>query len=206
MKNKKMNLRLFEDGGGAGSGSQGSSAGAGDGSQNGNAGSTSGAQQTGKYTYEQLEEIASSRAEKAGRSALADFFRKQGMTEAEITSAIRDFKEKKRASEPDIGKLERERDEAQNELKTYKQKELLKENGVESRYVDFVLFEVNKKVTDKVDFETALKAYIKENPQYSGGGYRVSQQRKSGTQSTAGNTGNETNDYVNSMIRKAARR
>lgn len=206
MKNKKMNLRLFEDGGGAGTGSQGSNAGTGNGGQDGNAGSTSGVQQTGRYTYEQLEEIASSRAERAERSALADFFRKQGMTEEDITSAIADFKEKKKASEPDIGKLEKERDEAQKELKTYKQKELLKENGVESRYADFVLFEVSKKVTDKVDFASALKAYLKENPQYSGGGYRISHQRKSGTQTAAGNTGNETNDYVNSMIRKAARR
>ncbi len=206
MTDRKINLRLFEDGSGASPGNQGSNAGSGNGGQDGNAGSASGAQQAGKYTYEQLEEIASSRAEKAGRSALADFFRRQGMTEEEITSAIADFKEKKRANEPDIGKLEKERDEARNELNAYRQKEKLKKSGVEPQYADFVLYEVSKKVTDKVDFDAALKAYMKENPQYSGGGYRIVQQRRAAVQGTAGNTGNETNDYVNSMIRKAARR
>ena len=64
---KRMNLQIFEDGG-AGSGSaggQGGSAGAGNGSQNGNAGGASGAHVTGTYTYEQAEEIANARANKA---------------------------------------------------------------------------------------------------------------------------------------------
>ena len=53
----RMNLQLFEDGGGAGSGNQGGNAGTGNGGQ-GSAGSASGAHGTGTYTYEQLEEIA----------------------------------------------------------------------------------------------------------------------------------------------------
>ena len=94
---KRIFLQLFEDGG-AGSGSaggQGGSTGAGNGSQNGNAGSASGAHGTGTYTYEQAEEIASARANKAERAALVNYFRSQGMTEDEVTQAIRDFKEQK---------------------------------------------------------------------------------------------------------------
>lgn len=54
----RMNLQLFENGTGAGSGGQGGNAGAGNGGQE-SAGSASGAHNTGTYTYEQLEEIAS---------------------------------------------------------------------------------------------------------------------------------------------------
>ena len=60
----------------------------------GNAGAT--------YSYEQAEEIANARAGKAERAALANYFRRQGMTEEEITTAISDFKAKRQASKPDV--------------------------------------------------------------------------------------------------------
>ena len=91
MNKNRMNLQLFEDGAGAGSGTQGGNAGNGDGG-NGSTGGASGAHGTGTYTYEQLEEIASSRAKKSERAALANFFRGQGMTEDEVTQAISQFK------------------------------------------------------------------------------------------------------------------
>lgn len=98
---KKMNLRLFEDGnaGGAGSAGQGDGAGNGDGGHTGNAGAT--------YSYEQAEEIANARAGKAERAALANYFRRQGMTEEEITTAISDFKAKRQASKPDVAAIEK---------------------------------------------------------------------------------------------------
>ena len=95
-----MNLQLFDDGAGAGSGGQSGNAGTGNGVQ-GSAGGAAGAHGTGTYTYEQLEEIASSRAEKSERAALANFFRSQGMTEAEVTQAITEFKTQRACSPPD---------------------------------------------------------------------------------------------------------
>lgn len=93
------------------------------------------------------------------------------------------------------------------ELESYKQKDILKENGVDAKYTDFVLFEVSKKVDDKTDFKTALKAFLKDNPHYAGGGYRVNTQTKqNGAAGSGGTAGNNTNDFVNSLIRKAARR
>ena len=75
------------------------------------------------------------------------------------------------------------------------------------KYTDFVLFEVSKKVDDKTDFKTALKAFLKDNPHYAGGGYRVNTQTKqNGAAGSGGTAGNNTNDFVNSLIRKAARR
>ena len=86
---KKRFLQHFTDGAG-GTGGQGGTAGSGSGS-GGTAGAAAGGQGSAGYTYEQLEEVAASRAERASRAALADFFRKQGMSEEEITTAINDF-------------------------------------------------------------------------------------------------------------------
>lgn len=199
MLKNKMDLRIFEDGAGAGSGGQGNSTGDGGSGHAGNAGAT--------YSYEQAEEIANARAGKAERAALANYFRSQGMTEDEITTAIRDFKAKRESQKPDVAAIEKERDDAKKELEAYRQKDILKENGVDAKYTDYVLFEVSKKVDDKTDFKTALKAFLKENPHYSGGGYRVNtqpRQQEAGAPGAKG--GNGTNDYVNSLIRKAARR
>ena len=104
----KMYLQLFEDGGGAGSGGQGGNAGSGGGGQAENAGET--------YSYEQAEEIASARASKAERAELANYFRSQGMTEEEITTAISDFKAKKQASQPNVSQITRERDDYKNQV------------------------------------------------------------------------------------------
>lgn len=129
------------------------------------------------------------------------------MTEEEITTAISDFKAKRQANKPDVAAIEKERDDAKKELESYKQKDILKENGVDAKYTDFVLFEVSKKVDDKTDFKTALKAFLKDNPHYAGGGYRVNTQTKqNGAAGSGGGAGNNTNDFVNSLIRKAARR
>ena len=87
---KRMMLQLFEDGSGAGSNGQSGNAGTGNSGQ-GSAGSATGAANSGTYTYEQLEEIASARASKSERAALASFFRGQGMTEGEVTEAITKF-------------------------------------------------------------------------------------------------------------------
>lgn len=107
----RMNLQLFEDGGGAGSGNQGGNAGTGNGGQ-GSAGSASGAHGTGTYTYEQLEEIAGARVERSERTALANFFRNQGMTESEVTQAINNFKAERAANQPNTAKLQKDLDDA----------------------------------------------------------------------------------------------
>lgn len=195
MFKKKMNLKLFEDG--AGAANQNNNAGDGSSGHKGNAGAT--------YSYEQAEEIANARAGKAERAALANYFRSQGMTEEEITTAISDFKAKRQANQPNVSAIKKERDDAKKELEAYKQKDLLEKSGVDAKYVDFVLFEVNKKVDDKTDFAAALKAYLKENPHFTGGGYRVTS-RNSQQQTQKNTGGTEANDFVNDIIRKAARR
>ena len=171
----RMNLQLFDDGAGAGSGGQGGNAGAGNGGQ-GSAGSASGAHNTGTYTYEQLEEIASARVERSERAALANFFRTQGMTEAEVTQAINNFKAERAANQPDAAKLQKER----------------------------VMFKVSKLVDDKTTFEKAAERFLKENPRFAGGtnSYRIS----TSAGNTSEGSGGGISASINDRIRAAARR
>ena len=198
----RMYLQLFEDGAGAGSAGQGGNAGDGNGGQ-GSAGGSSGAHGNGAYTYEQLEEIASARAEKSERAALANFFRSQGMTEAEVTQAITEFKTQRAANQPDVAKLQQEKEDALKEVQQMKNEKILTGKGVKAEDLDYVMFKVSKLVDDKTTFEKAAEKYLKENPRYVGGStYRVS----TSTGSESNGSGGSINTSINERIRAAARR
>lgn len=198
----RMYLQLFEDGAGAGSAGQGGNVGAGNGGQ-GSAGGSSGAHGNGAYTYEQLEEIASARAEKSERAALANFFRSQGMTEAEVTQAITEFKTQRAANQPDVAKLQQEKEDALKEVQQMKNEKILTGKGVKAEDLDYVMFKVSKLVDDKTTFEKAAEKYLKENPRYVGGStYRVS----TSTGSESNGSGGSINTSINERIRAAARR
>lgn len=196
MKNKFMNLHIFEEGGNGGEGNtagQNGNSGNGNGSQSGNAG----------YTFEQAEEIANNRAEKASRAALASFYRQQGLSEEQITTAIADFKAKQKAQQPDVDTITRERDAAQKELQELKNEKILTSKGVKADDLDYVMFKVSKLVDDKTDFTKAAEKFLKENPKYTGAGtYRVSTSTGSDNQDTGGSV----NMNINDRIRAAARR
>ena len=196
MKNKFMNLHIFEEGGNGGEGNtagQNRNSGNGNGSQSGNVG----------YTFEQAEEIANNRAEKASRAALASFYRKQGLSEEQITTAIADFKAKQKAQQPDVDTITRERDAAQKELQELKNEKILTGKGVKADDLDYVMFKVSKLVDDKTDFTKAAEKFLKENPKYTGAGtYRVSTSTGSDNQDTGGSV----NMNINDRIRAAARR
>lgn len=195
MKKRFMNLQLFADGGEGGTGGQGGNAGTGGGGQ-GSAGKAT-------YSYEQAEEIATARADRASRTALADFFRKQGMNEEQVTQAINDFKAKQKENQPNVSVIEKERDDARAELENLKNTNLLRDKGVKAEDLDYVLFKVQQKVTDKVDFKKAAEDFLKENPRFAGQGtYRVATSTQSGGSGTAQNT----NETINNAIRMAARR
>ena len=198
MYKKRMMLQLFEDGAGAGSGGQGGNAGTGNGSQ-GSAGNASGA-----HTYEQLEEIASSRAKKSERVALANFFRGQGMTEEEVTQAITKFKIDRAANQPNVAQLQQDLEDSRNEVQQMKNEKFLSGKGVKADDLDYVTYKVFKMVDDKTTFEKAAEKFLEENPKFAGGGsYRIAD-------SSAGNSSNGSggnmNASINDRIRAAARR
>lgn len=191
---KAVNLQRFADGGDGGSDTQGRETGTGNSSQGGGA----------VYTYEQLEEVASARASKAERHAITDYLRRKGMSEEDITSAIDDYKAKRKASQPDISKIEKERDDALGKVEQFENEKILVKKGVRADDLDYVSFKVRQLVTDKKNFESAADEYLKENPRYAGGShpYKVSTGVSSGN---AGGTETK-NEQINNMIRDAFRR
>ena len=199
MRKKHFNLQLFDDGGqgGAAGGSQGGGNAGGGNGASGNAGAT--------YSYEQAEEIANSRADRAAKSAVTNYFRQQGMTQEQAEQAFADFKAKQKASAPDIAAIEKERDQARQELAQMKNSEYLRKKGVRDDDLDYVMFKVSQQTADgKTTFEKAADAFLKENPRYGsqGGSYRVSTGTQAGGSGSIGNS----NDTINNSIRQAFRR
>lgn len=200
---KRINLQLFEEGAETGAtGSQGGTAQTGAGGQ-GSAGGASGAHGTGTYTYEQLEEIANARVERSERTALANFFRSQGMTEEEVTQAITDFKTQRAANKPNAEQLQQERDNALKKVEQMENEKVLTAKGVKAEDLDYVMFKISKMVDEKTDFKKAAEKFLKENPRFTGQSYRVV---STGVQ-TGGAEGTEKgNDSINAAIRRAAGR
>ena len=198
MKKNRMNLRIFENSGGAGAGELGGSAGGDNNNQN-NAGS--GGQPT--YSYAQAEEIANARAGRAERSALKSYFQQQGMSEEQVNQAITDYKAQQKKNQPNIEQMQQERDAALKEAQQMKQEKFLSGKGVKAEDVDYVMFKVSKLVDDKTTFEKAAEKYLKENPRFVGGSsYRVS----TSTGSDSNGSGGNVNASINDAIRAAARR
>lgn len=193
---RKWNLQLFEDGG------EGGNAQGAHGGNAGHDGGTAGA----TYSFEQAEEIANARADRASRAALTSFFKQQGMTQDEITQAIADFKDKQRASQPNVAQITQERDDARKELETIKNTQVLRDLGVQTDDVDYVTFKVAALMQqdNKLDFKKAADKFLKENPRFKGSaaGYRI----KTGVDGSGSGSSQNANDVINDAIRKAASR
>lgn len=187
---RKMNLQLFADGGEGGSNGQSVNAGSGNGSQ-GNAGAAT-------FTFEQAEEIATARAQRAEQAALKSFFQQQGMSDDEVKQAIADYKASKEKNKPNVTAIEQERDEAKAKLQQYENEKVLSGMKVKAEDLDYVMFKVSSLVSDKKDFKTAAAEWLKENPRFKDGGtYRLSA-GASGDGTSGTGTGNEK---INDMIR-----
>ena len=185
-----MNLHLFDEGDN-GNGSQ-SNAGSGNGGQ----------QSTGTFTYEQLDEIASSRAERASKAALKSYFQQQGLSEQEAAAALDQYKKDKAARQPDAGAIEKERDKYKAQLEERDNKDYLRDKNVKAEDLDYVMFKAQQLVDEKTDFKKAADKFLKENPRYAGTGYRVSTSSPSGSDGSSGSRATSIND----AIRNAARR
>lgn len=195
MRKNYMNLQLFADGGGSdpAPAGQGNKAGTGNGGQT-NAGAT--------FSFEQADEIATARAQRAESAALKSFFQQQGMSEEEAKQAMNDYKANKEKQKPNVSAIELERDNALKELEQVKNSNLLRDKGVKTEDMDYVLFKISQKVTDKVDFEKATEDFLKENPRFTGQAYRVT----TSTQAGGSGASENTNDSINNAIRMAARK
>lgn len=199
MKKKYFDLQIFTDGGDGSAGTGGTGAGS---SGNGNGGHTNAGGTAGNatYSYEQAEQIAEARADRATKAALSDYFKRQGMSEEEVTAALADFKAKKAAQQPDVAAVQQERDAALAQVEEMKNTNYLRDKGVKADDLDYVLFKVSKKVDDKTDFKKAADAFLKENPRFTGQGYKVV---STGKPDGGSGTGQTANDSINASIRSA---
>lgn len=152
MRKRIYDLQLFTDGDGeSGAGTGAGTAGNGNGNQN-NAGNAT-------YSYEQAEQIAEARADHATKAALADYFKKQGMSEDEVTAALADFKAKKAAQQPNVSAVEKQRDEALAKVAEMENTNYLRDKGVKADDLDYVLFKVSKNVRKKTRDVKMIKFY-----------------------------------------------
>lgn len=194
----KMYLQLFENGAGAGSGGQGANAGNGDGDQ-GNAGGTG---NQGTYSYAQAEEIANARAERAERAALKSYFQQQGMTEEQISQAITDYKQKQKANQPNVAQIQKDLADARSKVTQMENEKFLSAKGVKAEDLDYVTFKISKLVDDKTTFEKAAEKFLKENPRFTGTGYRVATSAASNSEGSGGNVSASINDAIRTAIRR----
>ena len=176
-----MNLHLFDEG------------------DNGNGGQNNAG---GTFTYEQLDEIATSRADRASKAALKSYFQQQGLSEQEAAAAIEQYKKDKAARQPDASAIEKERDQYKAQLEERDNKDYLRDKNVKADDLDYVMFKASKLVDEKTDFKKAADKFLKENPRYAGGGYKVSTSTSSGSEGS----GESKNASINDAIRNAARR
>lgn len=111
-------------------------------------------------------------------------------------------------SKQKIEDLEKQLNEANTKYTTlnaehnhYLQKDKVTGAGFKKEFVDFVISEINKNVTDTVDFETAMKGYKAKNPQFTETETKVFK-ANSMPNMTGANKGTENNnDIMNALIR-----
>lgn len=192
-----FDLQLFDDGGQSGNGG---TAGDGDGGH-ANAG------KGGSYSFEQAEEIANARAQRAEKAALASYFKQQGMSEDEVSKAIMAYKAQQAANKPNVDNITKERDNALAELAALKNGNALRAKGIREEDLDYVMFKVGAlmREDDKLDFEKAAAKFLKDNPRFTtGGAYKV----RTGTDGSGQGGGSVQGDNaaINDAIRRAARR
>lgn len=194
MRKKLFDLQIFTGEGGSsadtGSGGDGNSG------QNSGSGATGGAM----YSQGQVDQLAEARANLAVKTALSDYFKKQGVSEEEAAAALADFKAKKAGQSPDVAAVEKERDDALAKIAEMENTNYLRDKGVKADDLDYVLFKVSKNVDGKTDFKKAADAFLKGNPRFTGQGYKVV---SSGRPDGGSGTGQTEHDAINAAIRSA---
>ena len=93
-------------------------------------------------------------------------------------------------------------EDVSNENKSLKAQLKLNENNIKKEFSKFVTSEIMSQVDDKNDFDTVLKSYKKDNPQYFGDTV-IKKTQTSPSLNAGGDKPQTTNDIMNSIIRGA---
>ena len=87
-----------------------------------------------------------------------------------------------------------------DELQTYKNKELATKAGVQSQFVDFVLYEAKKNVTDKKGIDSAIADFVKANPYVTDNVTTENNTNNKGTSTTGFNSQNNVDTSVDAEV------
>ena len=89
---------------------------------------------------------------------------------------------------------------AVNELQTYKNKELATKAGVQSQFVDFVLYEAKKNVNDKKGIDSAIADFVKANPYVTSNVTTENNTNNNGKNTTGFNSQNNVDTSVDAEV------
>lgn len=96
----------------------------------------------------------------------------KGMPSKEELKAFREWQEQQKSPEQkeneELAKVKREAEEYKAKAQAYEHERAVIKAGVAPEYAEFIAFAVGKQLDDDTDFDVALTAYLKENPQYKG--------------------------------------
>lgn len=93
-------------------------------------------------------------------------------------------------------------EDVSNENKSLKAQLKLNENNIKKEFSKFVTSEIMSQVDDKNDFDTVLKSYKKDNPQYFGDTV-IKKTQTSPSLNAGGDKPQTTNDIMNGILRGA---
>ena len=128
---------------------------------------------------------------------------RKASTEWQKDEKYKEFLEWKKTNQNDsekIAELETSKASLLNELNQLKAQIKVNESDVKKEFSKFVTSEVLSLVNDTTDFETALKDYKKNNPQYFGE-VIVKKVQTSPSLNAGGDKPQTTNDIMNSILR-----
>ena len=91
-------------------------------------------------------------------------------------------------------------EDVSNENKSLKAQLKLNENNIKKEFSKFVTSEIMSQVDDKTDFDTVLKSYKKDNPQYFGDTV-IKKTQTSPSLNAGGDKPQTTNDIMNTILR-----
>ena len=89
---------------------------------------------------------------------------------------------------------------AVNELQTYKNKELATKAGVQSQFVDFVLYKAEQMTTDKKGIESAIADFVKANPYVTSNVTTENNTNSNGKNTTGFNSQNNVDTSVDAEV------
>ena len=127
---------------------------------------------------------------------------KKAMTDWQKSPEYKEYLHWKKTNQNDnekIAELETNNAKLISEITTLKAQQRVNESDVKREFSKFVTSEVLSMVDDRTDFETALKSYKKDNPQYFG--ETVVKKVQTSPILTSGSQPQTTNSIMNSIIR-----